>query len=95
MYPQGTIRRALGLGLLVTFVVLALSACGGGASGSEQQQAKARPLPESTQDLSPGEYQTEVFEPALSFAVGEGWALECLRRGQISCASSPRQSRRA
>ena len=59
MYPQGMIRRALGLGLLVTFVVLALSACGGGASGGEQQQAKARPLPEYPQELHAGTYHAQ------------------------------------
>ncbi len=60
----------------VALITLAVSACGGGAGG-EQQQPKARPLPDSSQDLRPGEYHTEAFKPALSFTVGKGWALEC------------------
>ena len=64
----------------VALITLAVSACGGGAGG-EQQQPKARPLPGSAQDLRPGEYRTEVFKPALSFTVGKGWALECCAEG--------------
>jgi hypothetical protein len=64
----------------VALIILAVSACGGGAGG-EQQQPKARPLPGSAQDLRPGEYRTEVFKPALSFTVGKGWALECCHEG--------------
>ena len=60
----------------VALITLAVSACGGGAGG-EQQQLTGRPLPDSSQDLRPGEYRTEVFKPALSFTVGKGWALEC------------------
>ena len=60
----------------VALITLAVSACGGGAGG-EQQQPKARPLPDSSQDLRPGEYRTEYFKPALTFTVGKGWALEC------------------
>jgi hypothetical protein len=67
-------RRRAVLSLMVTTLVLAvmaLASCGGG--GSEQEQAKARTLPEQHQDLSPGEYRTEEFEPSASFRVGEGW----------------------
>ncbi len=71
MYPQRIARRVLRLGLLVTLVVLALSACGDG--GSAQEEVKARPLPEQHQELRPGEYHTEEFEPSASFRVGEGW----------------------
>ncbi len=72
MYPQRMVRQALiKLGLLVTLVVLALSACGG---GEELQESKPRPLPEERQVLRPGEYRSEEFEPSLSFRVGEGWA---------------------
>src|SRR3712207_1922273 len=65
MYPwRAMVRQALGLVLLVTLVVLALSACGG-----------PRPLPEQDQTaLRPGEYRSEEFEPALSFRVGKGWS---------------------
>ena len=69
MHPQRSVRQALGLGLLVALVVLALSACGGG-----EKEAKARPLPEDPQALRPGKYRSEEFEPSLSFRVGKGWS---------------------
>jgi hypothetical protein len=62
-----TVRRAFGLGLLVTLAVLVLGACG------EEKDAKARPLPEDRKALQPGVYRSEEFEPSLSFRVGEGW----------------------
>src|SRR5215204_6190436 len=58
------------VGLLVTLLILAVSACGG-AGG--QEQAKGRPLPQDPKALSPGEYHTVKFKPALSFKVGKGW----------------------
>jgi hypothetical protein len=72
----------------VALITLAVNACGGGAGG-EQQQPKARPLPESAQDLRPGEYRTEVFKPALSFTVGKGWALECPEGDDDVCLLPP------
>jgi hypothetical protein len=65
-------RRLSVLGLLMTLVVLALSACGRGG-GEQQQESKSRPLPEDLQALRPGEYRSEEFEPSLSFSIGEGW----------------------
>jgi hypothetical protein len=55
------------VGLLGTLLVLALSACSG--AGSQDL-----PLyPTGPQALSPGEYHSVKFKPALSFKVGKGW----------------------
>jgi len=59
------------LGLLVTLVVLALSAC---TAGGQEEGTKARPLPEDEKALHPGEYHSVIFKPSLSFHVGKGWA---------------------
>ena len=72
----------------VALLALGVSACTARA-GDEQQQAEARQLPESAQDLRPGEYRTEVFKPALSFAVGKGWALECPEGPDFVCLLPP------
>ena len=69
MYPHRLVSQALRLGLLVTVLVLALSACGG-----DEKEAKPRPLPEEQQTLSPGTYLSEEFKPSLSLTVSEGWA---------------------
>jgi hypothetical protein len=68
MYRLALKKLALGVGLLVG-LVCAVSACG----GEEQQAPEPRPLPEEQQDLRPGVYRSEEFEPSLSFRVGEGW----------------------
>jgi len=68
MYPHRSVSQALRLGLLVTILVLALSACGG-----DEKKAKARPLPEDPKALRPGTYRSEEFNPSLSFRVGKGW----------------------
>src|SRR5687768_674541 len=71
MYPQRMVSQVLRLGLVVTLVVLALSACNG---GEKQQEFKPQPLPEDQQELRPGVYGSEEFEPSLSFRVGVGWS---------------------
>src|SRR5829696_5777653 len=53
MYPQRMVRQALTLGLVVTLIVLALSACGGGVSGGEQA-AQKKSAPEGTFELPNG-----------------------------------------
>jgi hypothetical protein len=68
MYPPRMVSRALRLALLVTLVVLALSACG----ANQQQVSKPQPLPEEREKLRTGVYRTEEFKPSLSFKVGEG-----------------------
>src|SRR5215207_11554155 len=71
MYPlRRMVRHSLRLGLLVTLVVLALSACG----GEKQQVSKPQPLPEEEQQLRTGVYRSEEFKPSLTFRVGEGWS---------------------
>jgi hypothetical protein len=86
MYPQRrTVRQTFRLGLLVTLVGLALSACAGGAGGGggeeqataqgkTKQGAKAQHLPEYEKPLGPGEYRSKEFKPSLSFHVGKGWS---------------------
>lgn len=100
-YSNGTgrmMRQALRSALLVTLLVLAVSACGGGgeAGGQEGEANKPRPLPENNVTLRPGEYRSQEFEPSLSFRVGKGWihiapelpdklAISPGRQGEIRC----------
>jgi len=72
MYPLRMVRQTLRLALLVTLVVLAISACGG-EGRSQAEEAEARLLPENNATLRPGEYRSQEFEPSLSFRVGKGW----------------------
>jgi hypothetical protein len=39
MYPRRIVSQALGLGLLVTLVALAMSACGGGEAAGQEDEA--------------------------------------------------------
>jgi hypothetical protein len=75
MYPRRRrmVRQALRLGLVVTIVVLAMSACGG---VEKQQESRPRPLPEDPKALRPGEYRSEEFKPSFSFRVGKGWTID-------------------
>ena len=63
-------KWSLMVALLVTLVVLAVSACGGG----QDEAKKPRPLPEDEKALRPGVYRSEEFKPSLSFKVGKGWS---------------------
>jgi hypothetical protein len=78
MYPHRLVSQALRLGLLVTVLVLALSACGG-----DEKKAKARPLPEDPKALRPGTYRSEEFKPSLSFHVGKGWSSAPLESSDV------------
>ena len=70
MYPKRMVRQVLGAGML-TILILALTACG---SGSAQEGAKGRPLPQEQGALRPGQYHSVKFKPPLSFEVGKGWS---------------------
>ncbi len=61
------------VGLLGTLLVLALSACGG-AGGQEKANGRPLPLHPTENALSPGQYHSVKFKPALSFEVGKGWS---------------------
>ena len=63
-------KRSLMVALLVTLVVFAVSACGGG----QDEANKPRPLPEDEKALRPGVCRSEEFKPSLSFKVGKGWS---------------------
>ena len=50
MYLRRIVSQALGLGLMVTLVILALSACGRGGSAQEEEQTnKVHHIPEDSQ----------------------------------------------
>jgi hypothetical protein len=72
-------RLVFGVGML-TIVMLALSACGGGSSAQEEQQAnKVHHIPEDSQvyegkPLPAGRYDTEEFKPSMSFTLEKGWS---------------------
>jgi hypothetical protein len=72
MYPLRMVRQALRLALLVTLVVLAMSACGGGVR-QEEQANNPRHLPQNNATLRIGEYHSQEFEPSFSFRVGKSW----------------------
>jgi len=74
------VSQVLGVGLMLTLVILALSACGGGGgSAQEEKQAhKVHHIPEDSQwyegePLPAGHYVTEEFRPTMSFVLDTGW----------------------
>ena len=58
--------------LLLSATTMALLTLTAFSSGSSQEEAKTRLLPEEQQELRPGEYRTEEFKPSASFRVDEG-----------------------
>jgi hypothetical protein len=78
MQRPALMRSPFGVGML-TIVMLALSACGGGSSEQEQQANKVHHIPEDSQvyegkPLPAGRYDTEEFKPAMSFTLEKGWS---------------------
>jgi hypothetical protein len=83
MHRPALMRLVLGVGML-TILILALAACGGGSSaqGSSAQEEKAKKvhtIPEDSQvyegkPLPAGRYVTEEFKPPMSFRLGKGWS---------------------
>jgi hypothetical protein len=72
MQPKALIKSALCVGASM-MTILALTACGSG-SAKQEEQAKARPLPETGQSLRPGEYRAGQFDPSFTFSVDKGWS---------------------
>ncbi len=73
MHRPALMRLILRVGVLMV-VTLAPTACGIGSA--QQEEAKARPLPNLGSypiPMHPGEYRSEEFEPSFSFRVGKGW----------------------
>jgi hypothetical protein len=70
-------RSVFGVGML-TILMLALSACGGGGSAQEEHAEKVHHIPEDAQTyegepLPAGPYVTEEFKPSMSFSLDKGW----------------------
>src|SRR3712207_1061943 len=78
MRRTSLVRFALGLGTLIA-LTLVLTACGGGSSAQEGEEAnKVHHIPEDAQTyegepLPAGRYATEEFQPAMSFSLSKGW----------------------
>ncbi len=77
MHRPALMRSALGVGML-TIVMIALAACGGGGSAQEEKAEKVRHIPEDSQTyegkpLPAGDYVSEEFKPAMSFTLVKGW----------------------
>ena len=80
MHRPALMRLVLSVGML-TILMLALTACGGGSSAEQRKRRKpirstlyrrtrksyeGKPLPA-------GRYVTEEFKPAMSFTLEKGW----------------------
>ena len=77
MYPKRMVRQVLSAGML-TILILALTACGGGGLAQQEEANKVHHIPEDAQTyegepLPAGRYVTEEFKPAMSFTLGKGW----------------------
>ena len=71
MHRPALMKLVLVVGVLVV-MTLALTGCSSGSS--QEEEAKARSLPDmGYKALPPGEYHSEEFKPAFSFRVGKGW----------------------
>ena len=72
MYRPALAKQGLRIGTLTTmiFMIALTTACGG------TEEPKSRPLPVFDQELRPGYYRSQEFEPPVSFKVGEGWRTE-------------------
>src|SRR5829696_1090310 len=79
MYARRMVKQAIRLGLLVTLLILAPSACGGAGGSAQEGQAKeVHHIPEDSQvwegkPLPAGHYVTEEFKPTMSFDLDTGW----------------------
>jgi hypothetical protein len=75
MYRRAA-KHVLWLAVLAALVLFAVGACGSDGGGqAKQEQPKAHAIPQPGKPLTPGKYTTKVFEPRLSFEVGQGWAV--------------------
>jgi hypothetical protein len=78
MNHPAVMRSVLGVGML-TILMLALAACGGGSSAKEEQANKVHTMPEDSQTyegepLPAGRYVSDEFKPAMSFSLSKGWS---------------------
>ena len=75
---RGAFTHVLKLGLLASFVVLALSTCSGGGGdqrAEQEEEVKARAVPKYG-DLRPGKYVSDEFKPTFTFeVVDKGWVV--------------------
>jgi hypothetical protein len=78
MQRPALMRLVLGVEML-TMLMLALTACGGGGSAQKGTAEKVHAIPEDSQTyegepLPAGRYVTEEYKPAMSFTLGKGWS---------------------